>query len=87
MPDIIFFIATRKTLIFFQKKSGMPVADLIKKARIKFDWHIDLIQLGTQFLKIDELKDEPRMIIKTDINDVKKLFIAEAKKLKSEIIK
>ena len=65
----------------------MQVADLIKKARIKFDWHIDLIQLGTQFLKIDELKDEPRMIIKTDINDVKKLFIAEAKKLKSEIIK
>jgi len=35
---------------------------LIKKARIKFDWHIDPIQLGAQFLKANEVKDLPRLI-------------------------
>lgn len=74
-------------LYFICKNIQMPIADLIKRARIKFDWHIDLIQLGTQFVKIEELKDLPRMIVKTDMNDVKKFFIEEAKKLRPEIIK
>jgi len=74
-------------LYFICKNIQMPVADLIKRARNKFDWHIDLIQLGTQFIKIDELKDLPRMIIEIDMDEIRKFFNEEAKKLKPEIMK
>ncbi|KKP93141.1 MAG: hypothetical protein UR98_C0009G0019 [Parcubacteria group bacterium GW2011_GWA1_36_12] len=74
-------------LFFICKNEKLLIRDLIKKARIKFDWHIDFLQLGAQFVKIEELKDLPNMVIKTDIKDIQKFFIKEAKKLKPEIIK
>ncbi len=36
-----------------------------KEAEIKkFDWHIDYLQLGSQFLKAVEVKDYPKMTVK-----------------------
>jgi hypothetical protein len=59
---------------------------LIKQARSKFDWHIDLVQLGTQFVKAQEAKDLPRMI-KTIAPQVwQSFFFEEAKKFKPEIL-
>jgi hypothetical protein len=68
------------------KDKSMTIADLIPKARIKFDWHIDPIQLGSQFLKARGAKDVPRMIKKVDPEAWQKFFIGEAEKLKGEVM-
>jgi predicted nucleotidyltransferase component of viral defense system len=72
-------------LICQQKNFDIP--DLIKKARIKFDWHIDPIQLGTQFIKAEEAKDYPRMIKKVEARAWQNFFVEEAKRLSPEILK
>jgi len=41
------------------KKTNWALSDLLSKARVKFDWHIDYLQLGSQFLKIESLLDDP----------------------------
>jgi hypothetical protein len=64
---------------------GYVMSDLVKKARIKFDWHIDPIQLGTQFVKVHEATDLPRMIADVKEEEWREFFVAEAKKLKSEV--
>lgn len=66
---------------------GFEISDLVKKARIKFDWHIDPLQLGTQFVKAAEAKDYPKMIRKIREKEWQDFFLKEAKKLKSDILK
>jgi len=66
---------------------GFAVGDLAKKARIKFDTHIDLLQLGSQFLRAVEVKDYPIMKKKIVAKDWQNYFVDEAKKLKDNIIK
>ncbi|MFZ2886388.1 MAG: nucleotidyl transferase AbiEii/AbiGii toxin family protein, partial [Minisyncoccia bacterium] len=70
-------IAVNKLFTIFQKprsrdfidlycimqKESWTIAELTKKAQIKFDTYIDPLQLGTQFLKAKELTDFPRMLI------------------------
>lgn len=73
-------------LYFLCQEKKFLIYDLIKKAKIKFDWHIDPLQLGTQFIKAEEAKNYPRMIEKIDDKEWQNFFIAEAKKLKKEII-
>ena len=68
------------------QKTGWQIADLIKQARAKFDWHIDPLQLGTQFIKAEEAKDYPRMIRETTDTDWKNFFLEEAKKFKPDIL-
>lgn len=36
------------------------------KAKAKFDWHIDPVQLGSRFLIAKETTDYPRMLKKID---------------------
>ncbi|MFA6552417.1 MAG: nucleotidyl transferase AbiEii/AbiGii toxin family protein [Candidatus Paceibacterota bacterium] len=72
-------------LYFIMQKTGWTIEDLAKKAKIKFDWHIDPIQLGSQLIKAKELKDYPRMITKISDNVWQDFFIEEAKKLDGEI--
>ena len=59
--------------------------DLIKKAKLKFDWHVDPIKLGSQFLRAEEFKDYPRLIRKINPDNWKKFFLAEAGKLEKNI--
>lgn len=73
-------------LYFICKEKRFLIDELLKKARIKFDWHIDPLQLGTQFIKSREVKDYPRMIKKISNEEWQNFFIEEAKKLKKEII-
>lgn len=68
------------------KKENWQIADLIAKARIKFDWHIDPLQLGTQFLKSEAAQDFPRMIQDIPSEEWRLFFKDEAKKLKPEIV-
>ena len=68
------------------KKDNYAVEELIKKAKIKFDWHIDPLQIGTQFVKVKEAKDYPRMILEIRPREVENFFLEEAKKLRDKII-
>lgn len=67
-------------------REGYSIEDLLKKAKVKFDWHIDPLQLGTQFIKATEVSDLPHMIIDLPAQQWQDFFLAEAKKLESQII-
>ena len=73
-------------LYFLIKKYKWSVEELIKKAKIKFDWHIDYLQLGTQFTKAENVSDYPKMIKNVSKKDWINFFIKEANKLKGKII-
>ena len=67
------------------KKYGFTIKDLIKKAKIKFDTHIDPLKLGTQFHLVTELKDYPNLINQLSEKEWQDFFKEEAKKLGEEI--
>jgi len=73
--------------LILQNDKSLVLDDLIKKAQIKFDHYIDPIQLGTQYMKVKELRDFPRMLVKIKQNLWQNFFINEAKKLSKQIIK
>jgi hypothetical protein len=70
-----------------KKYPKVDFKDLLKKARVKFDWHIDYINLGTQLLKVKILKDYPIMLKDFDYGEVEDFFLQEAGKLKEQIFK
>lgn len=74
-------------LFFIIKQEKWTVEELVRKAKIKFDWHIDWLQLGSQFLQATVLKDYPRLIKKIKPEVWQNFFVAEGKKLKNKILK
>lgn len=72
-------------LFFIINKTGWSIADLTKKAKIKFDFHIDPLQLGSKFIMVDELKDFPFMKEVIDHTIWQNFFIEEAKKMQRDI--
>lgn len=98
--DSIFDIAVNKLFTIYQRsrardyidlyciclKKKFFIKDLIKKAKVKFDWHIDPLQLGTQFIKAKEAQDYPKMIKNIPASVWQNYFIQEAKKFKKDII-
>lgn len=74
-------------IYFIIKEKQYRLFDLLIKAKAKFDWHIDPIQLGLRFYQAKDLTDYPRMIKKVNHQEWKDFFVAEAKKLKKEIFK
>ncbi|MFA6171095.1 MAG: nucleotidyl transferase AbiEii/AbiGii toxin family protein [Patescibacteria group bacterium] len=74
-------------LYLIMKKTGWKIDDLVKKAKIKFDWHVDYLQLGSQFLLAKKVKDYPRMILKLKNEDWQEYFIDLAKSFSGKIIK
>ena len=99
--DSLFDIAVNKIFTIYQKPRSRDfidlylilqtkkweIDDLVKKAKIKFDWHIDLLQLASQFLQAKEVKDYPTMIEKLKPAVWQNFFEEEAKKLKEQIVK
>ncbi|OGY82217.1 MAG: hypothetical protein A3F54_05405 [Candidatus Kerfeldbacteria bacterium RIFCSPHIGHO2_12_FULL_48_17] len=99
--DSLLDIAVNKVFTMYQKprsrdfidlycilqKKEWTFDDLIKKAKIKFDWHIDPVQMGSQLLKVTELKDLPRMKIKIDQKIWQNFFLDIAKRLSPKIFK
>ena len=73
-------------LYFILKKEKWEIADLVNKAKIKFDHHLDYLQLGAQLMKVSELKDYPKMIIKINNQDWQSFFIDEAMKFSQEVL-
>ncbi|MBI3304735.1 nucleotidyl transferase AbiEii/AbiGii toxin family protein [Candidatus Parcubacteria bacterium] len=62
------------------------LGDLRRDARLKFDANIDLVQFGSQLLKVRDLKDLPRLRIPLAWNYVAAFFLAEASELKKDIL-
>ena len=74
-------------LYLIMKKTGWKIGDLIGKAKIKFDWHIDYLQLGGQFTLAETVKDYPRMILKLENKKWQKFFLDQAKQFGKNILK
>ncbi|PIS15259.1 hypothetical protein COT63_00955 [Candidatus Shapirobacteria bacterium CG09_land_8_20_14_0_10_38_17] len=99
--DSILDIAVNKIFTIYQKPRSrdfidlymihqnfeFEIDDLTKKAQIKFDWYIDPIKLGSEFLSAKKLKDYPRLIEKIHPIKWQNFFEKEAKKLKTRIFK
>ena len=60
--------------------------ELTGHAIIKFDWHIDPLQLGVQFLKAEAATDLPRMKTPLPEKQWRQFFLEAARKLKDKII-
>ncbi len=68
------------------RRMGWTIESLVKMAKAKFDFHIDAMQLGTQFVKATQAADYPRMIETLAPEAWKTFFVEQAKKLKPRII-
>lgn len=67
-------------------KYGYTIDDLVKKAKVKFDSHVDPLKLGTQFLLAEDLKDYPNLIDQLEEKQWQGFFKEEARKLGQKII-
>lgn len=56
-------------------------------AKTKFDWDIDVVQLGSQLLKVKDLKDSPLLIGKFNYKKMEKYFFDLALSLSNEVLK
>jgi len=72
-------------LYFIFKKTKYTLEDLVKFAKIKFDWHIDPLHLAQSFLEVLSASDYPRVLLPFNKNIMQKFFLSKAKKLKKEI--
>lgn len=59
---------------------------LISLAKIKFDWHIEPMQLGENLAKVVTLMDVPTMLVPFDKREMEVFFLRLAASLKSEIL-
>lgn len=98
--DRLLDIAANKTFTIYQKPSTRhfidlymilksdewDFKDLIKKAKAKFDSHIDPIQMAQQLLKVTEVEDEPTMLIPLSDQEWKGFWLQEAQDLKEEAL-
>ena len=99
--DSMLDIAVNKVFTIYQKPRSRDFIDLyliiketawelpmlIKKTQEKFDTYIDLLQLGTQFLKVTEVVDFPRMLIELSPKIWQNFFLKEAKGFEKKILK
>ncbi len=98
--DSLIDIATNKLFAIYQKprsrdfidlyliikKTGWKIDELVKKAKIKFDWHVDYLQLGSQFISAETVRDYPRMLIKLENKIWKNFFAEQARQFGKKII-
>jgi len=73
--------------LILQEKKEWRFRDLTKKAQEKFELVVDPLQLGGNLLLVRQLADLPIMLKEVDLKKVKEFFVAEAKKLKTEILR
>jgi predicted nucleotidyltransferase component of viral defense system len=63
------------------EKYGFEFRDLVKNARLKFDYPINLLQLGKNLLKAADFFDDPILLDAPDKKDVENYFLELAKNL------
>lgn len=64
----------------------LSLSQLRSDAKVKFDWDIDPIQLGSQFMRAAEKKDVPRVMGTFDFKKMLRFFQVSAGSLKNEIL-
>lgn len=69
------------------KEKSLTIQKLIDFARIKFDTHIDYLQLGTNLSKVTRMFDDPIVKKKTNHKIIESYFLNQAKKIQSKIMK
>ncbi len=74
-------------LYLILKKTKWEMSDLILKAKAKFDYHIDYLQLGTQFTKVNDVEDFPKMLVKLQHSVWQNFFLNEARKFKNDVLR
>lgn len=101
--DSIYDIAANKLHTIFMKprirdyidlyliltKEKFNFEDLIINTKAKFDWHIDRINLASQFLRVKELsksQDYPKMLVSFQPQKMERFFLKLAKDLGKEIL-
>jgi hypothetical protein len=68
-------------LYMIQKTYGYDLTNLMKKARLKFDWYTDPIQLAAKFLLSRQVSDLPKMRISLPEAEWRDFFLTQAKAL------
>ncbi|OGG17384.1 hypothetical protein A3D78_04185 [Candidatus Gottesmanbacteria bacterium RIFCSPHIGHO2_02_FULL_39_14] len=68
-----------------QENPGWNFRELTERGQEKFEIAVDPLQLGENLMLVKKQEDIPIMIKKVDVNSVRKFFLAEAKRLQSEI--
>lgn len=98
--DSLVDIAVNKTFTIYQKprsrdfidlylilkKKGWNFLDIRRKARIKFDTHIDPLQLAQKLLEVRTIKDYPNMIMSLEEVIWQNFWMKEADALKKEVL-
>lgn len=64
-----------------QKEKEWNIDELAKKAQIKFDNFLDSLQLSAQFVKVETLKEYPKMLVPLTEKEWQGFFLREAKRL------
>jgi len=73
-------------LFFILKKLNQSIDDLRKLAKVKFDWHVDSLQLGAQLNRVGKLLDDPILTTEIDRKKLIEFYQKEAGKLKSQVL-
>lgn len=73
-------------LYCINQKEKISLERLRKLAKIKFDWHVDPLHLGTQLNRVKEFIDDPILSKNVSKKKVISFFEKEATKLGKEII-
>lgn len=68
------------------RQEGWTIDELSQKAQIKFDTHIDPLQLGAQFVRAEEIKDYPRMLMPIEPAVWQDFFRIETGRLRSSVL-
>lgn len=74
-------------LFMIIQKYDYEFAKLRLDAKMKFDWDIDPIQLGSQLIKVTERKDVPILVESFDYKKMEKFFQDISLSLKTEVLK
>lgn len=100
LVDSVVDIATNKLFTISQKPRGrdyfdlfsiikkyhFTIEDLRMKAKLKFDWHVDPLQLATRLFEVDTHLDDPIVDKKFDRKTITDFFQTEAEKMKGEVL-
>ena len=73
-------------LFHLVNKYNYQLEDLRMKAKLKFDWHIDPLQLASRFHEIDKHLDDPIIINQQSRRNLIQFFQKQALNFQNEII-
>lgn len=72
--------------VILEKYEELDFGRIVADSRIKFDWHVDPLQLGNQLLRFRELKDFPRLVSDFDYDAMNSFYASKAKGLGMDVL-